>query len=106
MQQSDPLGPLLFCLTIHPIVECLQSRFRVFYHDDGVLGGSLFEVQEDILSIESNDLGLELNTAKSEIVTKDPTTRASVCRVFLDIVPVKSTDAILLGVTYWQRLIY
>ena len=39
IQQVDPLGPLLFCLTIHDMVQELQSAFWVFYLDDGTLGG-------------------------------------------------------------------
>ena len=35
VQQGDPLGPLLFCLTIHPLITSLKSEFRVFYLDDG-----------------------------------------------------------------------
>ena len=30
LQQSDPLCPLLFCLTIQPLLMKLQSGFRVF----------------------------------------------------------------------------
>ena len=39
VQQGDPLGPLLFCLMIHPMILQLRSEFRVFYLDDGSLGG-------------------------------------------------------------------
>ena len=41
VQQGDPLGPLLFCLTIQLLVLKLSSEFKVFYLDDGTLGGSL-----------------------------------------------------------------
>ena len=30
VQQGDPLGPLFFCLTIHPLVLKLTSDFKVF----------------------------------------------------------------------------
>ena len=40
VQQGDPLGPLLFCLTIHNMVEQLCSQLNVFYLDDGNLGGT------------------------------------------------------------------
>ena len=39
VQQGDPLGPLLFCLTIHSIVSQLRSELQIFYMDDGTLGG-------------------------------------------------------------------
>ena len=39
VQQGDPLGPLLFCLTIHPLITPLKSEFKVFYLDDGTIRG-------------------------------------------------------------------
>ena len=39
VQQGDPLGPLLFCLTIHPLISKLKSEFCVWYLDDGTVGG-------------------------------------------------------------------
>ena len=47
VQQGDPLGPLLFCLTIHTVVAQLHSEFRVFYLDDGSIGGSFENVLHD-----------------------------------------------------------
>ena len=44
VQQDDPLGLLLFCLSIHPLISTLKSNFVVFYLDDSTLGGSLQEV--------------------------------------------------------------
>ena len=35
VQQGDPLGPLLFCLAIHPLMQQLKSEVCVFYLDDG-----------------------------------------------------------------------
>ena len=40
VQQGDPLGPMLFCLTIHPMLKNLKSELRAFYLDDGTLGGT------------------------------------------------------------------
>ena len=39
-QQGDPLGPLLFCNTIHPLLESLGSVLHLGYMDDVTLGGS------------------------------------------------------------------
>ena len=36
VQQGDPLGPLLFCLAIQPIICILHSDFQVFYLVDGI----------------------------------------------------------------------
>ena len=37
IQQGDPLGPLLFCLTLHKFLLPLRSSFRVAYLDDVTL---------------------------------------------------------------------
>ena len=34
MQQGDPLGSLLFSITIYPILECLRSELILGYLDD------------------------------------------------------------------------
>jgi hypothetical protein len=47
VQQGDPLGPLLFCLTLHPILQLLRSDFKVFYMDDGTIDGNHEVVAED-----------------------------------------------------------
>ena len=39
VQQGDPLGPLLFCLTIHPLVFLLKSELSIWYLDDGTIEG-------------------------------------------------------------------
>ena len=41
VQQGDPLGPLLFCLTTHSIVASLSSELKFFYLDNGTIGGPL-----------------------------------------------------------------
>ena len=38
VQQGDPLGPLLFCLTIHELTSQLESDLCMFYLDDGTRG--------------------------------------------------------------------
>ena len=52
IQQGDPLGSMLFCLGIHNLVSSLSSEFRVFYLDDGTIGGSLEDIQADLRRIE------------------------------------------------------
>ena len=44
VQQGDPLGPLLFCLTIHQLCSRMKSELSL---DDGTLGGKV----EDVLHI-------------------------------------------------------
>jgi len=47
-QQGDPLGSMLFCLAIQPIVVKLLSEFNVWYIDDGTIGGILSDILHDI----------------------------------------------------------
>ena len=44
VQQGDPLGPLLFCLSLFPLHSQLKSEFCVFYLDDVTLGGDLEDI--------------------------------------------------------------
>ncbi|XP_055341049.1 uncharacterized protein LOC129590060 [Paramacrobiotus metropolitanus] len=70
IQQGDPLGPLLFCLV--PLLFCisLSSKLRVFFLDDGALGGTVEEVADDLTAIiaASSAAGLQLNPAKCEML--------------------------------------
>ena len=38
-QQGDPVGPLLFCNTIQPLLTSLDSDLNLGYLDDVSLGG-------------------------------------------------------------------
>jgi len=40
-EQSDPLGPLMFCITIKPLLRLLQSALRIEFLDDLTIGGQL-----------------------------------------------------------------
>ena len=74
VQQGDPLGPLLFCLVIQPLILQLKSEFRLFYLDDGTIGGSEPEVLEDLRFVEQEaaSLGLHLNRSKTELICTEP----------------------------------
>ena len=99
VQQGDPLGPLLFCLTIQPLIQDLQSEFKVFYLDDGTIGGSLEDVHHDLLLVEEKAalLGLQLNRAKSKLVCDDANTRESMLSVVSELRTVCCSEATLLG---------
>ena len=73
VQQGDPLGPLLFCLAIQPILLQLKSEFHMFYLDNGTLGGHECSISEDLKLIEreAGFLGLLLNHNKSELLCND-----------------------------------
>ena len=62
MQQEDPLGSLLFCITIQPILERLCSKLIIGYLDDMTLGGDVKSVSDDfdVIRSEGERLGLTL----------------------------------------------
>ena len=76
VQQGDPLGPLLFCLSIHHLCAGLKSAFSVMYLDDVTIGGAMDDILHDLAVIkEAEQIGLTLNNAKSEIICDDATIR-------------------------------
>jgi hypothetical protein len=70
VQQGDPLGPLLFCLAIHPLLENIHSEFVSGYLDDIGIGGEVESVISDIsrLELEAAAIGLALNHSKCEVI--------------------------------------
>ena len=52
IQQGDPLGPLLFCITIHEALQSIDSAFISGYLDDVGIGGDVQSVIEDIQHLE------------------------------------------------------
>ena len=80
VQQGDPLGPLLFCLTIYPLIQQLTSEFRLFYLDDGIKGGCLSDILHDLKNLEvlASDFGLRLNQDKSKLFCSDPATNEEI----------------------------
>ena len=74
VQQGYSLGPLLFCITIHNMVQQLCSQLNVFYLDYGNLGGSLDVVLQNFHSVEhtAGELGLQLNLGKLKLSAMTP----------------------------------
>ena len=95
-QRGDPMGPLLFSLTIQPILQGLQSQLAVGYLDDLTAGGEQGIVASDFMMIkeEAAKLGLRLNSAKCEIITSDP---LSLPAVFGDFIIQSPSEGSLLG---------
>ncbi|KAL5477543.1 hypothetical protein EMCRGX_G024354 [Ephydatia muelleri] len=73
VQQGDPLGPFLFSLVLHKLVqsiagaaECSGLTFNCWYLDDGILAVPKSAINHAIhlIQLEGPPLGLRINTAK------------------------------------------
>ena len=71
VQQGDPLGPLLFCLSIHPLLLSYESKFKIAYMDDITLGGPSTVVAADValIRLQGTTQGLFLNDKKCEVIS-------------------------------------
>ena len=69
VQQGDPLGPFLFSWATMDLINSCKSELKVFYLDDGTLGGDVKTVLNDYKLIQSaaESLGLEVNPSKCEL---------------------------------------
>ena len=52
VQQGDPLGPLLFCLAVQPLLRSLASELTLGFLDDFTIGGHLASVAADIATMQ------------------------------------------------------
>jgi hypothetical protein len=79
VQQGDPIGPLLFCLTIHDLLQNIHCDFVAGYLDDISIGGSIESVFSAVQIIEADSLaiGLQLNHSKCEILGVSETAHSS-----------------------------
>ena len=95
-QQGDPLGPLLFCMTIQPMLSSLSSELVIGYLDDITLGGAESEVEKDFqeVRIQGEAVGLKLNVSKCEHISHHGSSTAASFEHFIHLQP---KDAILLG---------
>jgi len=80
-KQGDPLGSLLFCLAIPPIVVKLLSEFNVWYIDDGTIGCIMSNILHDIriIKAEGEMIGQTLNESKCELITSDHEVVLAIC---------------------------
>ena len=69
-QQGDPIGPLLFYNTVHPLLSSLQSKLNIGFLDDVTLGGHVDVVASGVAEIIrlGAEIGLSLNISKCELI--------------------------------------
>src|SRR5271155_3065611 len=89
VQQGDPLGPLLFCLTIHNLLSSLTSDLVIGYLDDLTLGGAVEVVVADVerVPVGGLSLGLRLNNLKSEFIGEPAGCAAGPFHNFVQVTP-------------------
>ena len=94
-QQGDPLGPILFCITIQLLLHMLRSELVVGYIDDITIGGHISTVDEDVMIIKRNgpSLGLHLNITKCELISSVMPVQSQSLNEFIVVSP---SDASLL----------
>ena len=105
LQQGDSLGPLLFCITIQPLIQRLSSDFSVFYFDNGKIGGSRDDILADLQLMESeaDTLGLKLNCLKTELVSSNIGAQNSILPIVSELKVVPCSQVSLLGIySHWE----
>lgn len=78
----DPLGPLLFALTLHPmvkkIVDVCSLEIQSWYLDDRTIIGDTLQVAKAFKIIQEDGvgLGLYMNVSKTELYCPSPDSRS------------------------------
>jgi len=96
-QQSDPLGPLYFCLALKELLESRQSELVLIgYLNDVALGGNALYVMIQ-LEAAAKQLGLELNRNKCEIIGLSDGTRSLFTSQDINLPVTSPAEVVLLG---------
>ena len=105
VQQGDPLGPLGFALTLHPILERIKQEvpnllLNSWYLDDGTLCGSIADLCAALAIIEEDGpaRGLFLNRSKSLLYV--PAEASCNSSTFPPRIPCTSEGFVLLGAPF------
>ena len=93
VQQGDPLGPLIFCLSLQSVIDKLTCPLNLWYMDDGIIGGTPDTILRDmnVLEHEASKLGLKLNRSKCEILQPEG------CNIFPEMKMLTKQNVLLLG---------
>ena len=69
VQQGDPLGPLLYSLTLMGLLKCCNSELNKWYLDDATLAGEPSVVLSDFAHIlrKGESAGAAVNPAKTKL---------------------------------------
>ena len=99
VQQGDPLGPLLFCLSLYHLHSQMRSEFCILYLDDVTFGGNVEDLEHDlrVFQQEAAELGLWLNQRKSEIICNDSLVPSPILALIPDAAITDPNIACLLG---------
>jgi len=99
VQQGDPLGPMLFCMSTMKLAKRMVSELNLWYLDDGTIGGELSDILHDLDTVRrvGPTIGLLLNENKCEIITNDDIVVSSIQAIMPNIMRVPCNDAVLLG---------
>ena len=98
VQQNDPLGSLLFCLTLHWHCQHMSSVLCISYLDYVTIGGSCADILQDLIVVrEAESIGLNLNLSNFEIITADNATLGTILTSTPGALVVDSAYATLLG---------
>ena len=89
----------LFCLTFHKMVSKMNAVFKVFYLDDGTLGGNSKDLCQNlsIIEVEGRSLGLHLNVQNCELICEDSSLMSTLLSTFPSLQIVDPVHDFLLG---------
>ena len=110
VQQGDPLGPLGFALTLHPILERIKQEvpdllLNSWYLDDGTLCGYIADLCAALAIIEEDGpaRGLFLNRSKSLLYV--PAEASCNSSTFPPGIPCTSEGFVLLGAPFGPAIL-
>ena len=100
VQQGDPPGSLLYCVTIQSLVGKFKSNYCMFYFDDGTVSGSAnmsFMIYSLLRRRHACHLGLQLKHEKIEVICNYPNAGNLVPSAASDLSVVSHDEAALLS---------